>query len=132
MQLIKESALLFQYQRCSWELNEKPILVASWADLAHAIILGGPIMEATLTGFDKRLIEALPIIYEIIEDRGFVTTKSLHEKLKKSSKYAWQILNFLKITATSTMTVTQKEVVVSRGRPKSTLKPEQENIKVYF
>jgi Mn-dependent DtxR family transcriptional regulator len=94
MQLIKESALLFQYQRCSWELNEKPILVASWADLAHAILLGGPILEATLTGFDKRLIEALPIIYEIIDDKGFVTTKSLHEKLKKSSKYAWQILNF--------------------------------------
>ena len=94
MQLIKESALLFQYQRCSSELNEKPVLVASWVDLAHAILLGGPIMEATLTGFDKRLIEALPIIYEVIDDKGFITTKSLHEKLKKSSKYAWQILNF--------------------------------------
>ena len=94
MQLIKESALLFQYQRCRSELNEKPVLVASWVDLAHAILLGGPIMEATLTGFDKRLIEALPIIYEVIDDKGFITTKSLHEKLKKSSKYAWQILNF--------------------------------------
>jgi Mn-dependent DtxR family transcriptional regulator len=94
MQLIKESALLFQYQRCRSELNEKPILVASWVDLGHAILLGGPIMEATLTGFDKRLIEALPIIYEVIDDKGFITTKSLHEQLKKSSKYAWQILNF--------------------------------------
>ncbi len=94
MQLIKESALLFQYQRCRTELNGKPILVASWVDLAHAILLGGPILEATLTGFDKRLLEALPIIYDIIEDNGFVTTRSLQKKLRKSSKYAWQILNF--------------------------------------
>lgn len=94
MQLIKESALLFQYQRCNAKLNDEPVLVASWADLAHAIILGGPILEATLTGFDKRLIEALPVIYELIDDNGYVTTKSLHKKLKKSSKYAWQILNF--------------------------------------
>ena len=94
MQLIKESALLFQYQRCKSELNDKAVLVASWVDLAHAILLGGPILEATLTGFDKRLLEALPIIYEIIDENGFVTTKSLQRKLKKSSKYAWQILNF--------------------------------------
>ncbi|MBF4473914.1 hypothetical protein [Methanobacterium formicicum] len=94
MQLIKESALLFQFQRCQAKINDQPILVASWADLAHAIILGGPILEATLTGFDKRLIEALPIIYELIDEKGYVTTKSLHKKLKKSSKYAWQILNF--------------------------------------
>jgi len=94
MQLIKESALLFQLQRCRAELNDQPVLVASWADLAHAIILGGPILEATLTGFDKRLIEALPVIYELIDEKGYVTTKSLHKKLKKSSKYAWQILNF--------------------------------------
>ncbi len=94
MQLIKESALLFQFQRCRAELNDQPVLVASWADLAHAIILGGPILEATLTGFDKRLIEALPVIYELIDEGGYVTTKSLQKKLKKSSKYAWQILNF--------------------------------------
>jgi Mn-dependent DtxR family transcriptional regulator len=94
MQLIKESALLFQFQRCRAELNDQPVLVASWADLAHAIILGGPILEATLTGFDKRLIEALPVIYELIDEKGYVTTRSLHKKLKKSSKYAWQILNF--------------------------------------
>ena len=94
MQLIKESALLFQFQRCRAELNDQPVLVASWADLAHAIILGGPILEATLTGFDKRLIEALPVIYELIDEDGYVTTKSLQKKLKKSSKYAWQILNF--------------------------------------
>ena len=94
MQLIKESALLFQYQRCRDEINEKKVLVASWIDLAHSILLGGPILEATLTGFDKRLIEALPIIYDLIDINGFVTTKSLQRKLKKSSKYAWQILNF--------------------------------------
>ena len=94
MQLIKESALLFQFQRCCAELNDQPVLVASWADLAHAIILGGPILEATLTGFDKRLIEALPVIYELIDEDSYVTTKSLQKKLKKSSKYAWQILNF--------------------------------------
>jgi len=94
MQLIKESALLFQYQRCRGELNGEPVLVASWADLAHAILLGGPILEATLTGFDKRLLEALPIIYELIEEDDYVTTKSLQMRLKKSSKYAWQILNF--------------------------------------
>lgn len=94
MQLIKESALLFQYQRCRSKMNEKPVLVASWVDLAHAILLGGPILEATLTGFDKRLMEALPIIYELIDEKGFVTTKSLQKKLRKSSKYAWQILNF--------------------------------------
>lgn len=94
MQLIKESALLFQFQRCSAKLNDEPVLVASWADLAHAIILGGPILEATLTGFDKRLIEALPVIYELIDENGYVTTKTLQKKLKKSSKYAWQILNF--------------------------------------
>lgn len=94
MQLIKESALLFQYQRCRSELNGQPILVASWVDLAHAILLGGPILEATLTGFDKRLLEALPIIYDTIEDKGYVTTRSLQKKLRKSSKYAWQILNF--------------------------------------
>jgi len=40
MQLIKESALLFQYQRCKSKLNEKPVLVASWVDLAHAILIG--------------------------------------------------------------------------------------------
>ncbi|AUB59380.1 hypothetical protein BK009_00995 [Methanobacterium subterraneum] len=94
MQLIKESALLFQFQRCNAKLNDEPVLVASWADLAHAIILGGPILEATLTGFDKRLIEALPVIYELIDENGYVTTKTLQKKLKKSSKYAWQILNF--------------------------------------
>ena len=94
MQLIKESALLFQFQRCNAKLNDEPVLVASWADLAHAIILGGPILEATLTGFDKRLIEALPVIYELIDEKGYVTTKTLQKKLKKSSKYAWQILNF--------------------------------------
>ncbi|MCC7559753.1 MAG: hypothetical protein KO318_04905 [Methanobacterium sp.] len=94
MQLIKESALLFQFQRCSAKLNDEPVLVASWADLAHAIILGGPILEATLTGFDRRLIEALPVIYELIDENGYVTTKTLQKKLKKSSKYAWQILNF--------------------------------------
>lgn len=94
MQLIKESALLFQFQRCRAKLHDQPVLVSSWADLAHAIILGGPILEATLTGFDKRLIEALSVIYELIDGEGYVTTKSLHKKLKKSSKYAWQILNF--------------------------------------
>lgn len=94
MQLIKESALLFQLQRCNATLKDQPVLVASWADLAHAIILGGPILEATLTGFDKRLIEALPVIYELIDEKGYVTTKTLQKKLKKSSKYAWQILNF--------------------------------------
>lgn len=94
MQLIKESALLFQYQRCRSEVNGQGVLVASWVDLGHAILLGGPILEATLTGFDKRLLEALPTIYGLIEDNGYVTTKSLHKKLKKSSKYAWQILNF--------------------------------------
>ncbi|MFA0834155.1 MAG: hypothetical protein ACC609_09130 [Methanobacterium formicicum] len=94
MQLIKESALLFQFQRCNAKLKDQPVLVASWADLAHAIILGGPILEATLTGFDKRLIEALPVIYELIDEKGYVTTKTLQKKLKKSSKYAWQILNF--------------------------------------
>jgi Mn-dependent DtxR family transcriptional regulator len=94
MQLIKESALLFQHQRCKAEVNEEPVLVASWVDLAHAILLGGPILEATLTGFDKRLLEALPLIYELIDEEGYVTTRSLHEKLKRSSKYAWQILKF--------------------------------------
>ena len=94
LQLIKESALLFQYQRCTGEMDGIPVLIASWVDLAYAILLGGEIMEATLTGFDKRLIETLPIIYEIIDEDGFVTTKSLQKKLKKSSKYAWQILNF--------------------------------------
>ncbi|QUH24189.1 hypothetical protein HYG87_10685 [Methanobacterium alkalithermotolerans] len=94
MQLIKESALLFQYQRCRAKLNEKPVLVASWIDLAHSIILGGPILEATLTGFDKRLLEALPVTYQLIEDNGYVTTKSLQKKLKKSNKYAYRILKF--------------------------------------
>ncbi len=94
MQLIKESALMFQYQRCRSELNGQPVLVASWVDLAHAILLGGPILEATITGFDKRLIEALPVVYRIIEEEGYVTTKSLQQKLKKSSKYVWQILHF--------------------------------------
>lgn len=94
MQLIKESALLFQFQRCTSEINERPVLVASWADLAHAIVLGGPIMEATLTGFDKRLMEALPVIYELIEKDEYVTSKSLHKALKKSTKYSWEILKF--------------------------------------
>jgi Mn-dependent DtxR family transcriptional regulator len=94
MQLIKESALLFQYQRCKGQINGQDILVASWVDLGHAIILGGPILEATLTGFDKRLIDALPIVYEIIEDKGYVTSNELQIELGKSSKYAWQILKF--------------------------------------
>ncbi|MBP2045145.1 hypothetical protein [Methanobacterium aggregans] len=94
MQLIKESALLFQYQRCTAELHEKHVLVASWVDLAHAILLSGPIMEATITGFDRRLLESLPIIYGIIDETGYVTTRSLQKELRKSSKYAWQILNF--------------------------------------
>lgn len=94
MQLIKESALLFQYQRCTTKLHEKQVLVASWVDLAHAILLSGPIMEATITGFDRRLLESLPIIYEIIDETGYVTTRSLQKELRKSSKYAWQILNF--------------------------------------
>lgn len=82
MQLIKESALLFQYQRCTAELHEKQVLVASWVDLAHAILLSGPIMEATITGFDRRLLESLPIIYEIIDETGYVTTRSLQKELK--------------------------------------------------
>lgn len=94
MQLIKESALLFQFQRCRSEIKEHPVLIASWIDLVHAIILGGPILEATLTGFDQRLLKALPIINEIIDKQGYVTTKLLQRKLKKSSKYSWKILNF--------------------------------------
>ena len=94
MQLIKESALLFQYQRCKGQINGQDILVASWVDLGHAIILGGPILEATLTGFDKRLIDALPTVYKIIEDKGYVTSNELQIELGKSSKYAWQILKF--------------------------------------
>ena len=94
MQLIKESALLFQYQRCKTKFNDQPVLVASSVNLAHAILLGGPILDATLTGFDQRLLKALPAIYEIIEEKGYVTTKSLHQKLEKSSKYAWKSSNF--------------------------------------
>ena len=94
MQLIKESALLFQYQRCQGELNGHNVLIASWVDLAHALILSAPILEATLTGFDKRMLDALPIIYELISKNEYVTSKSLSLKIKKSSKYAWQILNF--------------------------------------
>ncbi len=94
IKLIEESALLFQYQRCKSKEDENPILVASWVDLAHAVLLGGPILEATLTGFDKRLLDTLPIIYELIDENGYVTTKSLYKKIKKSSKYAWQILKF--------------------------------------
>lgn len=94
MQLIKESALLFQFQRCRSKIKEQPVLIASWMDLVHAIILGGPILEATLTGFDQRLLKALPIINEIIDKTGYITTKLLQRKLKKSSKYSWKILNF--------------------------------------
>ncbi len=68
--------------------------MASWIDLGHAIILGGPILEATLTGFDKRMIDALPTVYKIIEDKGYVTSNELQIELGKSSKYAWQILKF--------------------------------------
>jgi multimeric flavodoxin WrbA len=94
IKLISCSALLFQYQRCRSESEDENFLVASWVDLVHALVLGAPILEATLTGFDKRLLDTLPVINKLIDDDGHVTTNSLAKKIKRSTKYAWQILKF--------------------------------------
>jgi len=94
IKLIACSALLFQYQRCKSEDESENFLVASWVDLVHALVLGAPILEATLTGFDKRLLDTLPMINKLIDDDGHVTTNSLAKKIKRSTKYAWQILKF--------------------------------------
>ena len=94
IKLIACSALLFQYQRCSSESDGENFLVASWVDLVHALVLGAPILEATLTGFDKRLLDTLPVINKLIDDDGHVTTNSLAKEIKRSTKYAWQILKF--------------------------------------
>ncbi len=129
MQLIKESALMFQYQRCRSELNGQPVLIASWMDLAHAILLGGPILEATITGFDKRLIEALPMVYGIIEEEGYVTTKSLQQKLKKSSKYAWELLNFFEDNGYIFHDPATKQVEGIKGKLKVYLKSDIKGFK---
>ncbi len=94
IKLISCSALLFQYQRCRSESEDENFLVASWVDLVHALVLGAPILEATLTGFDKRLRDTLPVINKLIDDDGHVTTNSLAKKIKRSSRYGWQILKF--------------------------------------
>ena len=115
---------MFQYQRCRSQLNGLPVLVASWMDLAHAILLGGPILEATITGFDKRLIEALPKVHGIIEEDGYVTTKSLQQKLKKSSKYSWKILNFFEDNGYIFHDPTTKQVEGIKGKIKVYLKSD--------
>ncbi len=132
MQLIKESALMFQYQRCRSQLNGLPVLVASWMDLAHAILLGGPILEATITGFDKRLIEALPKVHGIIEEDGYVTTKSLQQKLKKSSKYSWKILNFFEDNGYIFHDPATKQVEGIKGKIKVYLKSDSKQYMSLF
>lgn len=92
--LIKECALMFQEQRFKGEINGVKVLVASWADLAYAMKLGGSILEATFTGMDKRLLKALPLIIEIIEEEGFITTNKLAAEMGISTKYSWEILSF--------------------------------------
>lgn len=45
-------------------------------------------------GFDRRILEILAAIYEIIDKDGYISIVSLKKSLKISSQNAWKILNF--------------------------------------
>lgn len=97
--LIKESALLFQYQRPKGTLNGQPVLIATWQDLQHALEYGGKILEATLTGMDTRLITALPIVMQMAKSKdeggeGYITVKKLQAKMGDSESYCRDIIRF--------------------------------------
>ncbi|MCK9151824.1 hypothetical protein [Methanobacterium alcaliphilum] len=48
----------------------------------------------TINGFKHPLLEALPMVYDIIDKEGYITQVSLGKKFQISSKSAWKILNF--------------------------------------
>ncbi|MGZ4856823.1 MAG: hypothetical protein ACXVZU_00460, partial [Methanobacteriaceae archaeon] len=82
--LIKESALLFQYQRPKATINNKKYLIATWQDLSNTLTYGGQILEATLTGMDTRLLETLPTIQKILNKQDYITVKDLMKEIHKS------------------------------------------------
>ncbi len=125
IKLIKECALMFQYQRDKTEINGKEVLIADILDLFYVIEFCGLVLEATLSGFDSRLISSLPIVYELIENEGYVTSKKLSMELVCSYKYAWQILKTFEDAGLIFHDEDTKEELGIKGRTKVYVKKSE-------
>ena len=93
-ELVKLIAYLHHFQRPKTVLNGKRIVIAMPQDAYYAIQMGKDVLEATLTGTEKRLREALGVITPLPDDET-ITTSLLATLMKISQPYARYLLNAL-------------------------------------
>ena len=87
--LTKLSALLHSKQRSNIEKNGKKYLIATLTDIWYALVISWRILEATIKGSDKRVVEVAKILSK---ETHPLTATEIAEKMGISTKYAFQII----------------------------------------